>query len=64
MNSEIHEAQPVGCLLKTAEAARLVGMSRDKAHRSCTTLMRKNISCVVVRDGESGGESGIAQGSR
>jgi D-alanyl-D-alanine carboxypeptidase len=44
--------------------ARLVGMSRDKAHRSCTTLMRKNISCVVVRDGESGGESGIAQGSR
>ena len=40
--------------------ARLVGMSQDKARRSCTTLIQKNISCVVLPDSASG----IAQGSR
>ena len=40
--------------------ARLVGMSRDKAHRSCTTLIRKNIHCVVVPKAAPD----IAQGSR
>ena len=40
--------------------ARLVGMSQDKARRSCTTLIQKNISCVVLPDSASG----VAQGSR
>ena len=40
--------------------ARLVGMSRDRARQSCTTLMRKNINCVVMPDGDSA----FAQGSR
>ena len=40
--------------------ARLVGMSQDKARRSCTSLIQKNISCVVLPDTASG----IAQGSR
>ncbi len=56
---------PVSIKSKRGEAgklyhARLVGMSEDKARRSCTTLIQKNISCVVLPDAASG----IAQGSR
>lgn len=40
--------------------ARLVGMSQDKARRSCTTLMQKNIRCIVLPDAASG----VAEGSR
>jgi cell division septation protein DedD len=40
--------------------ARLVGLSQDKARRSCATLMQKNIRCFVL----PGSTSGIAQGSR
>jgi D-alanyl-D-alanine carboxypeptidase len=40
--------------------ARLGGLSQDKARRSCNTLNRKNIRCIVVPEADTG----IAQGSR